>query len=281
MTISAPIYLDYNATTPVDPAVVDAMLPYLREHFGNPSSDHAYGSIAHAAVDRARAQLADLLGAAPGEIVFTGGGSEANNLALWGVAGAYRARGNHLITSAIEHPAVLQPLLALESQGYRVTILPVDRDGRVDPNQVAAAITPETLLISIMHANNEVGTLQDLRAIADVAHARGILVHTDAAQSVGKIRVDVDDLGVDLLSVAGHKLYAPKGVGALFVRAGVDLQPHIRGAGHERGLRAGTENVPSIVGLGIAARVAASHLESAATRLRTLRDALHASLLDQ
>ena len=281
MAISAPIYLDYNATTPVDPAVVGAMLPYLREHFGNPASDHAYGSIAHAAVDRARAQLAELLGAAPGEIVFTGGGSEANNLALWGVAGAYRARGNHLITSAIEHPAVLQPLLALESRGYRLTILPVDRDGRVDPNQVAAAITSETLLISIMHANNEVGTLQDLRAIADIAHARGILVHTDAAQSVGKIRVNVNELGVDLLSVAGHKLYAPKGVGALYIRKGVELEPFLRGAGHERGLRAGTENVPSIVGLGIATRVAASHLESAATRLRALRDALHASLLAQ
>jgi len=294
MTISAPIYLDYNATTPVDPSVVDALLPYLREHFGNPSSDHAYGYVAHAAIERAREQVAALLGAGPGEIVFTGGGSEANNLALNGVIAALRERGDsrrgdtrrrdhdpgdHVITTAIEHPAVLQPLRGLEARGLRLTILPVDGDGRIDPQQVVDAITPRTILVSVMHANNEVGTLQDLRAIADAAHARGALVHTDAAQSVGKIPTRVDDLDVDLLSIAGHKLYAPKGVGALYVRSGVRLAPHIRGAGHERGLRAGTENVPYIVGLGAAADLAARRLDVFPAQLRALRDALHKGIL--
>ncbi len=284
MTISSPIYLDYNATTPVDPAVVDAMLPYLREHFGNPSSDHAYGYVAHAAVERARERVAALLGAGPGEIVFTGGGSEANNLALNGLAEVLRERGDsrrgdHIITTAIEHPAVLQPLRALEARGLRLTILPVDADGRIDPQQVADAITPLTILVSVMHANNEVGTLQDLAEISRAAHAHGVWVHTDAAQSVGKIPTRVDDLGVDLLSIAGHKLYAPKGVGALYVRSGIRLEPHIRGAGHERGLRAGTENVPYIIGLGAAADLAARRLDVFPAQLRALRDALHEGIL--
>lgn len=279
MTISSPIYLDYNATTPVDPAVVDAMLPYLREHFGNPSSDHAYGYVAHAALEQARERVAALLGAGPGEIVFTGGGSEANNLALNGLAEALRERGDHIITTAIEHPAVLQPLRALEARGLRLTILPVDADGRIDPQQVVDAITPLTILVSVMHANNEVGTLQDLAEISRAAHARGVWVHTDAAQSVGKIPTRVDDLGVDLLSIAGHKLYAPKGVGALYVRSGIRLEPHIRGAGHERGLRAGTENVPYIIGLGAAADLAARRLDVFPAQLRALRDALHEGIL--
>ena len=279
MTIPSPIYLDYNATTPVDPVVVDALLPYLREHFGNPSSDHAYGYVAHAAVERAREQVATLLGAGSDEIVFTGGGSEANNLALNGVVAALRERGDHVITTAIEHPSVLQPLRALEARGLRLTILPVDSDGRIDPQQVVDAITPRTFLVSVMHANNEVGTLQDLAEISRLAHDRGVLVHTDAAQSVGKIPTRVDDLGVDLLSIAGHKLYAPKGVGALYVRSGVALEPHIRGAGHERGLRAGTENVPYIVGLGAAAELAALRLNVFPAQLRALRDALHDGIL--
>lgn len=279
MTISSPIYLDYNATTPVDPTVVDAMLPYLRQHFGNPSSDHAYGYVAHAAVERAREQVAALLGAGPGEIVFTGGGSEANNLALNGLAEALRERGDHVITTAIEHPAVLQPLRAFEARGLRLTILPVDADGRIDPQQVVDAITPRTILVSVMHANNEVGTLQDLAEISRAAHARGVWVHTDAAQSVGKITTRVADLGADLLSIAGHKLYAPKGVGALYVRSGIRLEPHIRGAGHERGLRAGTENVPYIVGLGAAADLAARRLDDFPAQLRALRDALHEGIL--
>lgn len=248
--MTTPIYLDYNATTPTDPAVVDAMEPYLRAHFGNPSSDHDYGYRTRAAVQTAREQLAALLGAVPEEVVFTGGGSEANNLAIKGVTYALHARGNHLITSAVEHPAVAEPLRFLARQGYQVTTLPVDTDGQVDPAQVAAAITDQTILVSIMHANNEVGTLQPIRAIAAIAHARGVLVHTDAAQTIGKIPVRLADLGVDLLTVAGHKFYAPKGVGALIVRQGVPLEPLIHGAGHEGGRRAGTENVPYMVGLG-------------------------------
>jgi cysteine desulfurase len=274
-----PVYLDYNATTPLDPAVLDAMLPYLRTHFGNPSSDHIYGYRTREAVGIARAQLATLLGAQLDEVIFTGGGSEANNLALFGVAAALSAPGGHIVTSTIEHPAVREPLRALERQGYRVTKIAVDGNGRVDPAQVAEAITSETILISIMHANNEVGTIQDLRAISDIAHERGVLVHSDAAQSVGKVPVRMDALGVDLLSVAGHKLYAPKGIGALVVRRGVALEPHIRGAGHEQGLRAGTENVPSIVGLGQAAELAGARLDAYQERTRRLRDMLHQAIL--
>ncbi|NWF81104.1 MAG: cysteine desulfurase [Chloroflexi bacterium] len=273
-----PIYLDYNATTPIDPAVLDAMLPYLQIHFGNPSSDHVYGYRARAAVATAREQLAALLGAQPDEVIFTGGGSEANNLALFGIAATRRTRGNHIITSTIEHPAVREPLRALEYEGYRVTAVPVDQNGRIDPAQVAAVITAETILISIMHANNEVGTIQDLRAIADLAHARDILVHSDAAQSVGKLPVRMDTLEVDLLTVAGHKLYAPKGVGALIVRRGVALEPFIRGAGHEHGLRAGTENVPYLVGLGQAAEIVGARLDTYQERTRSLRDILHAAI---
>jgi cysteine desulfurase len=279
--MTTPIYLDYNATTPIDPAVVDAIEPYLRDHFGNPSSDHEYGYRARTAVQTARAQLAALLGAAPAEVVFTGGGSEANNLAIKGVAYALRARGNHLITSAVEHPAVAEPLRFLERQGYQVTTLPVDAHGQVDPAQVAAAITDRTILVSIMHANNEVGTIQPIRVIADIAHARGVLVHTDAAQTIGKIPVRLADLGVDLLTVAGHKLYAPKGVGALIVRQGVPLEPLIHGAGHEGGRRAGTENVPYVVGLGRAADLALERLPEYQERVRTLRDTLHRHILER
>lgn len=273
-----PIYLDYNATTPLDPVVVEAIVPYLREHFGNPSSDHAYGYRAHAAVVTARQQLAALLRAAPEEVVFTGGGSEANNLAIKGVAYALRERGDHLIATAVEHPAVLEPMRFLERQGYRVTIVPVDADGRVDPAAVAAAMTDRTILISIMHANNEVGTIQPVRAIAEAARARGVLVHTDAAQTVGKLPVDMGQLGVDLLTVAGHKLYAPKGIGALIVRGGTLLEPLIHGAGHEGGRRAGTENVPYIVGLGAAAALAAARLTEYGARVGALRDRLHQAL---
>ena len=278
--MTTPIYLDYNATTPVDPAVADAIEPYLRNHFGNPSSDHDYGYRTRAAVQTAREQLATLLGATPDEVVFTGGGSEANNLAIKGVAYALRTRGNHLITSAVEHPAVIEPLRFLERQGFEVTILPVDADGRVDPAQVAAAITDRTILVSIMHANNEVGTIQPLHAITEIAHARGVLVHTDAAQTIGKISVLLPDLGVDLLTVVGHKFYAPKGVGALIVRQGISLEPLIHGAGHEGGRRAGTENVPYIAGLGRAAELARERLPEYQERIRTLRDAFHRLLLE-
>jgi cysteine desulfurase len=270
----APIYLDYNATTPIDPAVTAAMLPFLQDHFGNPSSAHAFGHTARDAVDHARRQLADLLGANAEEIVFSGGGSEASNLALKGAVFA-TGPGGHIITSAVEHPATLQPCAFLRRLGCRVTVLPVDGTGRVDPDDVRKAIDRETLLVSIMHSNNEVGTLQPIREIAAITRERGVLLHTDAAQSLGKVAVHVGELGVDLLTVAGHKLYAPKGVGALYVRRGVKLEPLIHGAGHENGRRAGTENVPYLVGLGKAAELARLSLPPAAAHLRRLRDRLH------
>lgn len=272
-----PIYLDYNATTPLDPAVLDAMLPYLRDHFGNPSSTHEYGKQAHAAVATARAQVAALLGAQAEEVVFTGGGSEASNQALKGAVFA-RLPGDlsevHIVTSAIEHPATLKPCEFLKRLGCRVTIVPVDRHGLVDPDDVRKALGPGTTIVSIMHANNEVGTLQPIGEIAAIVKAHGALMHTDAAQSLGKVPVDVNALKVDLLSVAGHKLYAPKGIGVLYVRKGVRLEPLIHGAGHEVGRRAGTENVPYIVALGKACDIARQNLDQAGRRLRQLRDRL-------
>jgi cysteine desulfurase len=264
------------------------MLPCLGEaegipfgNFGNPSSTHPYGQAARDAVERARAQVAELIGARPDEVVFTGGGSEASNQALKGVMFATLrgifgrwARGSHIITSAVEHPATLQPCEFLRRLGCRVTVLPVDPHGVVDPAAVRRALEQRTTLVSIMHANNEVGTLQPIREIAALAHERGALVHTDAAQSVGKLPVNVDDLGVDLLSVAGHKVYAPKGVGALYVRRGVKLEPLIHGAGHEAGRRAGTENVPYLVALGAACAAAGRSLPAATERLRQLRERL-------
>jgi cysteine desulfurase len=273
----SPIYLDYNATTPVDPAVADAISHALRELWGNPSSSHAHGKAARAAVDTARAQVAALVGAKPDEIVFTGGGSEASNHAIKGVAFP-KPDAVHVITTAVEHPATLEPLKFLRRLGAEVTILSVDRCGMVDPNDVKRAITPRTRLVSVMHSNNEVGTLMPVREITAVCRERGVLVHSDCAQSLGKVPVDVNELGVDLLSVAGHKLYAPKGVGALFVRHGVKLEPLIHGAGHESGRRAGTENVPYIVGLGKAAEIARESLPSAAEKLQRLRDRLHDAL---
>ena len=284
-----PIYLDYNATTPIDPAVRDAMLPYLGEHFGNPSSTHEYGKQAHAAVDTARAQLAGLLGADPDEIVFTGGGSEASNQAIKGVVFAHlsswsrRLFGHdaHIISSAIEHPATRMPCEFLKRFGCATTFLPVDGTGRVDPDSVCRAITRKTVLITIMHSNNEVGTLQPIREIAEIARGHGILVHTDAAQSLGKVVVNVRELGVDLLTVAGHKLYAPKGIGVLFVRRGVKLESLIHGADHESGRRAGTENVPYIVGLGTTAEIARKSLPAATELLRALRARLEMKLREQ
>src|SRR6266566_607826 len=272
---SGPIYLDYNATTPVDPVVVEAMLPYLSTHFGNPSSSHSYGCAAHEAVNNARAQVAQLFGCSPAEITFTGGGSESDNLAIRGVVFARSGKGNHIITQVTEHPAVLNTCRALEKlHGFRITYLPVDGSGRVNPRAVEAAIDDETVLITIMRANNETGTLQPIREIAEIVHRHGVLVHTDAAQSVGKIQTRVDELGVDMLTVAGHKLYAPKGIGALYVRAGVELEPVVYGGGQERGLRAGTENVALAVALGAAARIAREDLGASGDRLRRLRDLL-------
>ncbi len=264
------IYLDYNASTPITPEAAEAMRPFLGEHFGNPSSTHWAGAPAREAVARARAQVAGLLGCRPAEVVLTSGGSEANNHALKGAFFTHRHRGTHVITTRVEHPAVLNPCRFLEGLGAQVTYLPVDSTGRVDPEAVRSAITPRTILISVMHANNEVGTIQPVAEIARIARERGVLVHTDAAQSAGKIPARVEDLGVDLLSVAGHKLYAPKGVGALYIREGVRIEPLIHGAGHESGRRAGTENVLLDVGLGAACEVAGRLLED--PRIRELRD---------
>ncbi len=277
-----PIYLDYNATTPVDPAVVEAMLPYLREHYGNPSSSHSLGKKAHEAVEKARQQVAHLLNAKPDEIVFTGGGSEASNLALKGTAfarlrslfGRWRG-GAHIVTSAVEHPATSQNRVEfLKRIGCRVTVAPVDGQGCVDPDAVRKAIAKGASLVSVMHSNNEVGTLQPIKEIAAVTRAKGILLHTDAAQSAGKLTLDVTELGVDFLTLAGHKVYAPKGVGALYVRRGVKLEPLIHGAGHEQGRRAGTENVPYLVGLGTACEIAKRSLPGATEGLRQLRERL-------
>ena len=276
-----PIYLDYNATTPLDPAVVEAMLPYLREHWGNPSSTHSLGKTAHHAVEQARQQVAQLLGSQPDEIVFTGGGTEASNHALKGAVFAKLrgffgrwARGAHLIISSVEHPATTQPCEFLKRLGCRVTVVPVDGQGLVDPDAVRRAMERHTTLVSIMHANNEVGTLQPIEEIAALTRPRGVLLHTDAAQSLGKVAVDVNDLGVDMLTLAGHKLYAPKGVGVLYVRRGVTLEPLLHGAGHEDGRRAGTENVPYLVALGAACTIARESLSEATQRLRALRDRL-------
>lgn len=273
------IYLDYNATTPIDPAVAEAMLPYVRGLFGNPSSGHAYGLAARGGVEHARQQVAAMLGCPADDLIFTSGGTEANNHAIKGVIGAHRQRGNHIITSAVEHPAVTEVCRHLEGHGIRTTYLPVDTCGVVDPQQVEAAITPETVLVTIMHANNEVGTIQPIAEIAEIAHRHGVLVHSDCAQSVGKIPVKVDDLGVDLLSVAGHKLYAPKGIGALYIRPGVQLEKFMHGANHEGNRRAGTENIILMAGLGKACELIESNLDDYATHMAALRDRLEQGIL--
>ncbi|WP_200886535.1 cysteine desulfurase family protein [Rhodococcus sp. Chr-9] len=274
-----PVYLDYNATTPVDPRVLDALLPYLSTSFGNPSSTHAFGSEPRAAVARARAQVAGLIGARAGEIVFTGSGSEADAAAIRGIVTAARRRGArrlHVITEAAEHPAVLAACAYAERHhDTEVTVLGVDHDGLVSPRQLAEALRPETVLVSIMHANNETGVLQPIAELARISRERGALFHTDAAQSVGKIAVDVAELGVDLLTLVGHKFYAPKGIAALYVREGLDLEPLIGGGGQEGGRRAGTENVAFVVALGVAAELAKAELAAgSAQRLQRLRDRL-------
>ncbi|MBN2340722.1 MAG: cysteine desulfurase [Deltaproteobacteria bacterium] len=277
MTTINPIYLDYNATTPLLPEVVDAMLPYLREHFGNPSSSHMYGRQTHDAVEKARFQVAALIGATPSEIVFTSGGTEANNLAIQGAV-QLRPGKNHVVTSVIEHPATARPCQFLEQQGLPVTWLGVDETGRVKEKDVSAALDDRTFLVTLMHANNETGTLQPIAEVANAVHEAGALLHTDAAQSIGKVEVKVNELGVDFLSIAGHKLYAPKGVGALYIRYGAMVSPVLRGAGHERGIRPGTENVASIVGLGVACEIAGRTMKDESGRIKKLRDHLFALL---
>ncbi|MHB1429960.1 MAG: cysteine desulfurase family protein [Rhodocyclaceae bacterium] len=272
-----PIYLDYNATTPIAPEVAAAIRPWLETGFGNPSSSHAYGQHAQAAVGKARAEVANLIGAQAVEIVFTGNATEANNLALLGMARALPAK-RHMLVSAVEHPAVMQPALHLRELGWDISVVPVDGAGRVDAAQVAGCLRPDTALVSVMLANNEVGTLQPIAGIAALAHANGSLMHTDAAQAAGKLPVNVDDLGVDLLTLAFHKFCGPKGIGALYVRQGTPLKPILFGAGQEQGLRPGTENVALIVGAGETARLARERLPQAVPQLMAMRDRLHRRL---
>jgi cysteine desulfurase len=276
--MTLPIYLDYNGTTPHAPEVIAAMLPFFETEFGNPSSSHWYGIGPKKAVMAARSQVAGILGCTAPEVLFTSGGTESNNQVLKSIAGGRYARETHLITSSIEHPAILEVCRFMEGHGFAITILPVDTDGLVNLSDVAAAIRPDTIMISIMHANNEVGTIQPIAEIASLARRHGILMHTDAAQSVGKIPTRVDDLGVDLLSVAGHKIYAPKGIGALYIRDGIENEVFLHGAGQENGRRAGTENVPGIVGLGKACEISAAEMERHAQRMQEMRDRLEEGL---
>jgi cysteine desulfurase len=272
------IYLDHNATTPIAPEVLDAMLPYLREQYGNPSSDHVLGRRAHGAVESARAQVATLIGATPGEIVFTSGGTESNNLAIRGVAASAAPDRRRIVTSAVEHPAIVGPCGALEGEGWNVTRVPVTNEGLVDAASAVGALGPDVVLLTLMRAQNETGALMPVGEVAPAAREAGVIVHSDAAQAVGKIEVKVDDLGVDLLSIAGHKLYAPKGIGVLYVRAGTPITPITFGGGQERGLRPGTESVASIVGLGAAAALAQAGLADEPVRQRALREALWENL---
>jgi cysteine desulfurase len=275
-----PIYLDYNATTPIDPQVFESMLPFLQSNFGNPSSSHVYGRTPKEALKKSRQQVADLIVADTDEIIFTSGGTESNNHAIVGTALANKERGKHIITSIIEHPAVLETCRYLERLGFRITYLPVDVYGLVNPEDVQAAIKDDTILITIMHANNEVGTIQPIEEIGEIAKKKEIPFHTDAAQSCGKIEVNVEKLQVDLLTIAGHKIYTPKGVGALYIRNGTAIDNFVHGAGQEMRRRAGTENVPYIVGLGVACDIAKDALPEFSRDVRMLRDSLYKNLLE-
>ena len=280
MNTPEPIYLDYNATTPIAKEVADAMRPYLEHYFGNPSSVHSYGVKTKMAVEKSRRQIADLIGCDPSEIIFTSGGTESNNYAIKGIALANKNRGNHIITSSVEHPAVFEVCSYLEKNGFEISTIAVDEFGIIKMDELEAAIRPETILITVMHANNEVGSIQPIAEMAKLAKEHNIYLHSDAAQSLGKIPVNVQEMGVDLLSIAGHKLYAPKGIGALYIRKGVHLEKLIHGADHEQNLRAGTENVLEIVGLGAAAELAKNHLDKNMEHYQTTRDYLQKLLTD-
>ncbi|WP_282570142.1 cysteine desulfurase NifS [Methanoculleus sp. 7T] len=269
-----PVYMDHAATTFMKPEVLAAMAPYFSRHFGNPSSIYRFSRESREGVEEARTRVATALGAGPEEIFFCAGGSEADNWAIKGVASALRKRGGHIVTSAIEHHAVLHTCRALEKQGFSVTYLPVDEYGRVDPGEVEDAITDRTILVSVMTANNEIGTVQPVAAIGKVAHDHGVLFHTDAVQAVGAVPIDVDEMGIDLLSLSGHKFYGPKGTGALYIRRGTRIENLIHGGGQERGRRAGTENVPGIVGLGKAIELATADIEGHNRRIAAMRDRL-------
>jgi cysteine desulfurase len=272
------IYLDHNATTPIAGEVLEAMRPFLGERYGNPSSNHDLGRVAKQGLEEARGRVAELLGALPEEVVFTSGGTESNNMVIKGVAYSLAEKGRHIITTGVEHPAVTNPCRFLMHQGYDITFLPVDPTGQVEPGSVKEAIRPTTILISVMHANNETGTIEPIEQIGALAREAGVLFHTDAAQSAGKIPVDVSGLSVDFLSLAGHKMYAPKGVGALFIRKGLKIEPFMHGAGQESGRRAGTENVMFAVALGRASALARERMSEEAGRIRHLRDRLHGAL---
>jgi len=285
MAVKTPIYLDNNATTRCDPRVVEAMLPYFTEKYGNAASrNHVFGWEAEEAVDAARDQIARLIGATGKEIIFTSGATESNNLAIKGVAAMYRKKGNHIITQVTEHKAVIDPCKRLERDGYKVTYLPVDRFGRVDPQQVADAITNETILVSVMAANNEIGTLQPVAEIGRVCKAKGVLFHSDGVQAAGKVPVDVQAMGIDLMSLTAHKIYGPKGVGALYVRKKdprVRLEAQLDGGGHERGMRSGTLAVQQIVGFGVACDLARKEMPEESARLLKLRERLRTEIMDE
>ncbi len=284
MVVKTPIYMDNNSTTRVDPRVVEAMLPYFTEKFGNAASrSHVFGWEAEAAVEEAREKIAALIGASPKEIIFTSGATESDNLAIKGVAAMYKKKGNHIITQVTEHKAVIDTCKRLEREGYQITWLPVDQYGRVSPEQVREAITDKTILVSIMAANNEIGTLQPIKEIGQICKERGVLFHTDAVQAVGKVPIDVQEMGIDLLSMTAHKIYGPKGIGALYVRKAnprVRLEPMIDGGGHERGMRSGTLAVPLIVGFGVACELCRQLMPEESERLRQLRERLRRGIMD-
>lgn len=275
-----PVYLDYNATTPIDKEVIKAMLPYVTDFFGNPSSSHSFGIKTRMAVETAREQVAAMINCKPSEVYFTGGGTESNNMAIKGAAYAGRHKGNHIIISAIEHPAVTEVAYSLKEEGFEISYLPVDERGTISPAALVSLMRPDTILVSVMHANNEIGTVEPIKELAAIAHARGVLFHTDAAQSAGKVVIDVNDMDVDLLSIAGHKLYAPKGVGALYVRSGVRISKLLHGANHEHNMRPGTENVPYIVALGRAAELVHENLDGYSAHMRMMSDKIEQGLIE-
>jgi len=280
MAFQRRVYMDHAATTPVDPEVVEAMVPCLTEVYGNASSLHSFGREAHKAMEEARSRVARLINASPEEIIFTAGGTESDNIAIKGAAYANRSKGDHIVTSTIEHPAVLETCRSLEEEGFKVSYVPVDKDGIIEIESLRKAVTERTILITIMHANNEIGTIEPIEEIAEIAETKNTILHSDAVQSAGKIPIDLKEIGIDLLSISAHKIYGPKGIGALYIRKGTRLEPIIHGGGHERGLRSSTENIPGIVGLGKAAELAERRMSEDTAYLTNLRDKLIKSTLN-